>query len=155
MDAMRNVMGELRPQGLDDYGLVAPLRTLASTFSDRTGIRVDIDCHSNPTHVRNTVALAMFRIAQEALNNVAKHSEATVVRISYDEGDGQAVLTITDNGIGIEPTRAKSGWGLLIMRERAEAVGATLTIGGSRSKGMTVAVHYRLPEPNSNADMAA
>src|SRR6267154_2660843 len=76
VDAMRNVMAELRPHALDDYGLPAALRSLATGFSHRTGIQVAFDGDAQGTDLPKPVDLAMFRIAQEALNNVAKHSSA-------------------------------------------------------------------------------
>ena len=108
MDSMRNVMGELRPQGLDEYGVVAPLRSLAASFSERTGVPVAFDAGNSRTRMPRSVELAMFRIAQEALNNIAKHSKAKRVEIRFSNVNGSAVLQVRDDGVGFDPKRAEA-----------------------------------------------
>lgn len=149
VDAIRNVMAELRPHALDDYGLPAALRSLASGFSRRTGIQVAFNGEQSRTDLPKTVDLAMFRIAQEALNNVAKHSSADHVEIAIRRVNGCATLWVSDNGVGFDPKRARSsssdaGWGLLIMRERAEAVGAQFSLKAEPHAGVQVVVEYHI-----------
>ncbi len=125
---IRGVMSELRPPMLDDLGLVDTLHWYGEQFASRTGVSVDMKCdkltHPLPTRIENTI----FRITQESLFNVAKHAQAKVVRISL-ELDGEIVrLIVADDGIGYSPDQLAKpgedhGWGLLIMAERAEAVG--------------------------------
>ena len=93
------------------------------------------------------VDLAMFRIAQEALNNVAKHANAQHVEIAIRRKNGSALLTVSDDGVGFDPQHvdgphADAGWGLLIMRERAEAVGARFTLKAGPNNGVQVLVEY-------------
>jgi PAS domain S-box-containing protein len=147
VDAMRDVMAELRPHALDDYGLPAALRSLATGFSRRTGIQVAFEKEGRGADLPKPVDLAMFRIAQEALNNVAKHANAKRVEIAIRRGNGSAVLSVRDNGVGFDPKsietpRAEAGWGLLIMRERAEAVGAQFTLKAGPNSGVQVLVEY-------------
>jgi signal transduction histidine kinase len=146
VDAMRDVMAELRPSALDDYGLPAALRSLAAGFSRRTGIHVAFEADEPSPNVPKAVDLAMFRIAQEALNNIAKHSSADRVEMAIRRVNGHATLSVRDNGVGIDPKRAASstapGWGLLIMRERAEAVGAAFTLRADPDAGVQVLVEY-------------
>jgi len=147
VDAMRDVMAELRPHALDDYGLPAALRSLATGFSRRTGIQVAFEKEGRGADLPKPVDLAMFRIAQEALNNVAKHANAKRVEIAIRRGNGSAVLSVRDNGVGFDPKsidspRAEAGWGLLIMRERAEAVGAQFTLKAGPESGVEVLVEY-------------
>jgi PAS domain S-box-containing protein len=147
VDAMRDVMAELRPHALDDYGLPAALRSLASGFSRRTGIPVAFEKEGRGAELPKPVDLAMFRIAQEALNNVAKHANAKRVEIAIRRRNGNAVLSVSDNGVGFDPQRiegprAEAGWGLLIMRERAEAVGAQFTLKAGPNSGVQVLVEY-------------
>src|SRR5882672_3143711 len=147
VDAMRDVMAELRPHALDDYGLPAALRSLATGFSRRTGIHVDFEKEGRGADLPKPVDLAMFRIAQEALNNVAKHANAQRVEIAIRRKNGSAVLSVRDDGVGFDPQRvdgprADAGWGLLIMRERAEAVGAHFTLKAGPNNGTQVLVEY-------------
>ncbi len=149
VDAMRNVMAELRPHALDDYGLPAALRTLAASFSRRTGIQVAFQGDAPVTNLPKPVDLAMFRIAQEALNNVAKHSNADHVEIAVKRTNGLATLSVRDNGVGFDPKRVgasdnEAGWGLLIMRERAEAVGADFSLHAEPDAGVQVLVEYHV-----------
>jgi len=144
---MRDVMAELRPHALDDYGLPAALRSLATGFSRRTGIQVAFEKEGRGADLPKPVDLAMFRIAQEALNNVAKHANARRVEIAIRRKNGSAVLSVSDNGIGFDPQRiggprAEAGWGLLIMRERAEAVGAQFSLKAGPNSGVQVVVEY-------------
>jgi signal transduction histidine kinase len=148
VDAMRDVMAELRPSALDDYGLPAALRLLAAGFSRRTGIQVAFEADEPSPNVPKAVDLAMYRIAQEALNNIAKHSSADRVEVAIRRVNGHATLSVRDNGVGIDPKRAGAsnapGWGLLIMRERAESVGAEFTLRAEPDAGVQVLVEYGL-----------
>jgi tripartite-type tricarboxylate transporter receptor subunit TctC/two-component sensor histidine kinase len=143
VDAMRDVMRELRPLVLDDYGLVAALRSLATRFSRRTGIDVVFDGNDSRTSPPKTIDLALFRIAQEALNNVAKHSKANRVEIAFSCANGAATLRVSDEGVGFDPRRIEAsnpGLGLIIMRERAKAVGAKFELKASPGAGVQVLV---------------
>ena len=138
--AMRDVMGELRPQALDDYGLLAALRAHVAAFTARTGIHVAVEKSGEPVVIAKEAELALFRIAQEALNNVAKHSKATAVRMSFGGNGGDAVLALSDDGVGFDPARSGAGWGLIIMRERAESIGARLELDAAPERGVRIAV---------------
>jgi PAS domain S-box-containing protein len=146
VDAIRNLMAELRPHTLDEYGLPAALRALAAGFSKRTGIQVSFDGDPARMGLPKAVDLAMFRIVQEALNNVAKHSNADRVEIAVSRWNGHALLSVRDNGIGFDARKVesseKSGWGLRIMRERAEAVGARFSLKAEPNAGVNVLVEY-------------
>jgi signal transduction histidine kinase len=146
VDAMRDVMAELRPNVLDDYGLPAALRSLAAGFAKRTGIQVAFEADEPSPDVPKRVDLAMFRIAQEALNNIAKHSSADRVEMAIRRVNGHATLSVRDNGVGFDLERTDAstapGWGLLIMRERAEAVGAEFSVRADPDAGVQVLVEY-------------
>jgi PAS domain S-box-containing protein len=139
--AMRDVIGELRPHELDDHGLPAALRVLAAAFEKRTGIRAAIALKA-PERAASSLDLPLYRIAQEALNNVAKHSRAASVQIRYTAGAEGAALEVEDDGVGFEESAppAGSGWGLLTMRERAAAVGASCEIVSRPGRGVLVRV---------------
>jgi two-component system, NarL family, sensor histidine kinase UhpB len=141
-NAVRNVMYELRPPMLDEYGLVASLQWYAKQFTARTGIRAEIrgveDWRCGPD-----VEIALFRIVQEALNNVARHSQAKNVRIELRGTVEETVLTIEDDGRGFDPERdrvKKTGYGLVTMRERAEALGGTFEASSEEGRGTRITV---------------
>src|SRR5688500_17039639 len=94
-------MAELRPPMLDDYGLLPALHWYAKDFSRRTGVEVDVLGNEGADRLPPEMEIALFRIAQEALTNVAKHARATQVEIVLDHSDAQCLMTITDDGIGI------------------------------------------------------
>src|SRR5438876_934120 len=120
-------MAELRPPLLDEYGLGAALGWYAEEFSRRTGIAVALrDGEDAAAGLRPEAAVALFRIAQEALNNVAKHAGARQVRIELAGDAEEIVMRVVDDGAGFDPAAAARGkrWGMKTMRERAEAAGA-------------------------------
>jgi PAS domain S-box-containing protein len=141
---IRQVMADLRPPVLDDYGLLATLRWYAEQFSSRMGLQVTVQsdlesASSLSAHVEN----ALFRIAQEALHNTAKHAQATEVTIGLSASEAAVLLTISDNGSGFqaEDVRDKrASWGLLTMKERAESVGARCFIQSGPEEGTCVVV---------------
>jgi two-component system sensor histidine kinase UhpB len=146
----RDVMAGLRPQSLDDYGLVVALRTLAAGFTKRTGTPVSIRASDAPGRAPRPADLALFRIAQEALNNIAKHAQATRVEIRYTEGGGALSFEIEDNGRGFDRKRleAGGGWGLLIMRERAASIGASFDVDSGPDRGVRLRVALGEPKPD-------
>jgi len=138
---IRDVMGELRPAVLDDYGLLATLHWYAQRFRGRTGLTVVVQGEELTPRPPSAVETALFRIAQEALTNAAKHAKASQVTVTLEPVDGGARLTIADDGVGFDPAaRRQAGWGLMTMRERAEAVGAHLRVESAPGKGTQVVV---------------
>ncbi len=131
IDAIRGVITELRPAALEEFGLVPALRWYGSEFSRRTGIKVTTRAPRRETRLPADTELALFRIAQEALTNAAKHSGGSAVEIRLRHGD-PVVLTVHDDGSGFaipEPHGARAGgFGLTTMRERAEAHGGALRV---------------------------
>jgi len=145
---IRDVMAELRPEVLDDYGLLAALGWYGDRFSHRSGVAAVVEVKDFAQRLPASVETALFRIAQEALTNVAKHARADQVNMTLEEVDGEVRLTIADDGVGFDLTGRRSprkapGWGLLIMRERAEAVGGQLLVESKPRKGTRVVVELR------------
>ena len=133
IDAIRGVMTDLRPPELEEFGLAPALRWYAAEFEHRTGLKAGVDSASGERRLPPQIELALFRIAQEALTNAAKHSGGTSVQVALTESDGRIRLSIEDDGAGFtNPKGARSarrgGWGLPTMRERAEAHGGTLKV---------------------------
>ena len=143
IENVRDVMAELRPPVLDDYGLYAALRNLATKFSKHSGIPVALVGVDLQPRLPSIVETALFRISQEALNNIAKHAQATKVAISLGEDSQRVVLDIADDGVGFDAITAETlqdgpHWGMLTMRERAEAAGITLRLHSAPGAGTRV-----------------
>jgi signal transduction histidine kinase len=144
-ERVRDVMADLRPPALDDYGLVAALRWYGEQFARRTGIAIAVEGEEPIPRLVPRVENALFRIAQEALTNVAKHAHATHAKVAVEVGDGGLRLIVADDGIGFDSVHlaepdAGRGWGLLTMSERAEAVGGHCSIESSPGQGAQVVV---------------
>jgi PAS domain S-box-containing protein len=138
---VRDVMAELRPAALDDYGLTAALRHHVAGLSSRLGIPVAVEGRDPDPRLPAVVETALFRIAQEALNNVAKHARARRVKVALDELNGHVRLSVIDDGAGFEPARRSPDaptYGIVTMNERAEAVGARLRIVSAPGEGTKV-----------------
>ncbi len=148
IESIRNVMMELRPAVLDDYGLTPVLRWYAEQFVKRTGVVTTVLEQGPTRRLPPGVEEALFRIAQEALTNVAKYARAGKVIVTFDTTSNVSRLTIADDGCGFDPSAWKQpakdhGWGLMIMRERAGAVGAELSVESAPGRGTRVIVTFR------------
>lgn len=137
---MRTLLLELRPTALAEMSLSDLLRQLAEGIAGRTRIEIAVnvtDEYELPTEVKT----AVYRIAQEALNNVGKHSKARSAHILLSSIDGEMSLMISDDGIGFDPSANRARHlGLRIMAERAESIKATLNIETSLQQGTLVSV---------------
>ena len=138
----RDLMSELRPPGLDDHGLGVALKIFAGTLEDRLPIAVRIRGVDLELRLPHPIEASLFRIAQEAINNVAKYANARTVEISFVQKLQEVHLMIADDGCGFEATQLlePSGYGLQIMRERAEAVDAELKVDSSPGRGTRISV---------------
>ncbi|HEY1291022.1 MAG TPA: PAS domain S-box protein [Burkholderiales bacterium] len=137
--SIENVMADLRPALLDEYGLPAALAWYGEEYAQRTGIRVAVQAGEAGAGLRPEAAVALFRIAQEALNNAAKHSSAKRITVGLEESGGELVLSVIDDGKGFDPAAAPRGrWGMTTMRERAEAAGGRFSINSVPGNGTTV-----------------
>jgi signal transduction histidine kinase len=141
---MRTLLLELRPAALTDAELSDLLRQLAESITGRARIPVDLEVRG-PGPQPPEVKVALYRIAQEALNNVAKHSGATRAKVSLS-GDGNRIeLIISDNGKGFDVnSTSPSSLGLGIMQERARGIDAQVTIVSHVGQGTTVTVNWQL-----------
>jgi PAS domain S-box-containing protein len=145
MDTIENVMSELRPPMLDDHGLAAALDWHARNFSRRTGIAVAVRGTGPALRPALQVEIALFRIAQEALNNVAKHARAHRVEIALDHANGECLMSVQDDGIGFDGVedasdRPKPRLGMVTMRERAQAVGGRFEVQALPGRGTQLSV---------------
>jgi len=139
---LRTLIYELRPTILDDLGLGAAIRWLVKEVVEPAGIRVDLNLQGLDHRFPHQVETAIFRITQEAFNNLLKHAQASRASVAV-EADGRAVtVTVEDNGRGFDPAnlpaRSGSGLGLLGMRERAELLGGTLEVKSGPNRGTRI-----------------
>jgi signal transduction histidine kinase len=133
MMAVRQVMSDLRPPLLDDYGVYAALEWHARQLEARTGLRIELQGEKFEPRPPAEVETALFRIAQEALTNVVKHAGASGARVALTRDAGRVTLVIEDDGRGMVGTSAandpaRPAWGMAVMRERAMAVGGEMRI---------------------------
>jgi len=144
--SVKNIASELRPGVLDELGLVKSLRSEAREFEGHTGIRCVFKTNATQVKSDRLAAVSIFRIAQAALANVARHAEASRAVIGLMKGKKSLTLTIMDNGKGIDRKLIYGGGslGITSMRERTLALGGTFALAGSRSRGTTLTVRIPL-----------
>ena len=137
LDEVRRISSELRPEMLETLGLASALTELSTSFARVTGIHVERRLAAQLPSLDADVELAVYRIAQESLTNVARHSHATSVTIELESHPASVVLRVADDGDGFAAPPAESG-GLRSMRERAVLIGAALAITSPPAGGVDV-----------------
>jgi signal transduction histidine kinase len=147
IDAVRRISSGLRPEVLDDMGLVAGIGWQAREFQKRTGIRCRIKLPEETTSFASDLSITTFRIFQEILTNVARHSSATRLDVELDNTPERLRLEVADNGVGISEKQANGSrsLGLLGMQERALRLGGAVQITGAHGQGtrVTVSIPHR------------
>ena len=141
---LRGMLSRLRPAALDELGLVPALEDLCESFETRTRIACRFVGDEIPDAMDDATAIALYRTVQEALSNVARHAGATKVevRLRREAGEGaprqgaRLVLTIDDDGRGMERSARRSGFGLLGMQERIAALGGALAFDSAAGRGL-------------------
>ncbi len=143
----------LRPDLLDELGLSAAVARFARDWSAQYGVPVEINAPPASASVSRDVEVTFYRIAQEALNNIAAHAHATRAGLRLEARNDSLELVVTDDGIGFEPTanQGEKGLGLLGMRERASLVGATLEVESAPASGTRVSLRYPRPAAAGSA----
>ncbi len=152
---LQRLIADLRPSHLDDLGLPAALRWYAGEIETRTGMPVVLEVRGPTRPISAPVKIALFRVAQEALNNAVKHAGPTEVCMELDFGEKEVSLSLRDNGIGFDPQQKdggrRSSWGLIGMRERASLLGGEFHIESAPGRGTLVRV--RIPYQTNNYGM--
>ena len=147
--AVRRIAHDLRPPALDHLGLAAAIEFEAAAVARRTGMRCRVSSLPHGSHLDHAHATAAFRVFQEAMTNIARHANASTVRIRLSEARRTFTMEIQDDGRGItkaEMSRASS-IGLLSMREAVEPLGGAITVTGRRGRGTQVVVRFPLRAP--------
>ena len=146
---MREIATALRPAVLDDFGLPGAMRSHAREFMSDAHIACELELPDENRACDGARATAVFRIFQEALTNVAKHAQATLVVVRLHVDDGWITLEVTDDGRGIPPAGAptSSSLGVLGMRERARLFGGTVDLRDAPGGGTTLLAKIPCPDP--------
>jgi len=144
LQSVRDLSQLLHPSTLDDFGLPDTLRTHLKRFSERTGIRSQLIA-ALPDRLPRDVEASLYRIIQEAMNNIARHSGANACTVTINTVDSQLFLVVEDNGCGVKTSSRGHGLGLIAMRERARAQGGTFVLEVPPSGGTRVVVSMRIP----------
>ncbi len=149
LEEVRRIAQELRPAMLEHLGLVSALTELASQFSRRLGIPVDRRFGADLPPLSDEVELAIYRVAQESLTNIARHAHASRAALSLERGTRSVVLRVSDDGTGFDEAVATAGGhgGVRGMRERAMLVGGALAVRSGTSGGTEI----RLEAPSEES----
>ena len=147
LQSVRDLSQLLHPSTLDDFGLPDTLDTYLKRFTERTGIRAQLLAEL-PDRLPHDIESSLYRIVQEAMNNIARHSGASACTVTIDTVGSQLLLIVEDNGCGVKASRGH-GLGLIAMRERAQAQGGSFAIEAPASGGTRVVVtmHVRASDP--------
>lgn len=153
LDELRGVCSELRPPMLDTLGLAAALRSLAEEWSAQTGLPVHLDLppQSNLPVLPAEVAVNLYRVAQEALSNIAHHAQARRVDLQLEGEKGGLALSIADDGRGfvlprdINALAARGHFGLVGLQERVNLIGGNLLVESAPGRGTRIRVEWRPP----------
>lgn len=149
---VRKIIYDLRPMALDDLGLIPAVTRYIEEFVERFGIKIDFLPSQTKTRLPNTLEVAIFRIIQEALQNVQKHSEGKKVKIDLNIKDTEVNLYIEDDGKGFKVSKVladkdRDGYGLLGMRERVELLNGQFNILSESGKGTSISINIPIQSP--------
>lgn|GEM_PF-361691 len=148
-DRIRHLSHELRPAMLDQLGLVPALKFLAASMEERSGLRIAIQADLNDD-LPSRVAITLYRIVQEALTNIRRHAKASTVHIRIRKEKNAIRCSISDDGIGFDPETTMRGClpglGLIGIRERIQALGGSLQIRSTNSRGTRLEITAPLQE---------
>jgi two-component system sensor histidine kinase UhpB len=146
LDDIRRLTRDLRPEALDDLGLVNALIALTSRASRQGGLRIEREFSSKLPPLSTEFELVIYRVAQEALTNVLRHAEASRCTVSLKHMDGRIELSVNDDGRGMPARLDDETIGIEGMRERALLGGGTLLIESPPGQGTTVVLKLPVEE---------
>jgi two-component system sensor histidine kinase UhpB len=136
MDELLNLARQLRPTALDDHGLVPAIEAQVQSFGERSGIQARLETSGDPTFLDEEKQTVIYRVAQEALANAARHAHAQTVNLALHIAGEAAELRLRDDGVGFDPLASRQdGLGLDGMVERARLVGGELDLRSSPGAG--------------------
>jgi two-component system, NarL family, sensor kinase len=147
---IRTISFVLHPLLLDEAGLEPALRSFANGFAERSGIPVKVKIKRAFGPLSKEMDIALFRVVQEALTNIHRHSKSPIAKITLERGNGKVRVTVEDRGVGMPPASAATGWnppmgiGIAGMRERVKQLGGILDIQSKPGRGTTISVELPL-----------
>jgi signal transduction histidine kinase len=150
IEELRALISELRPATLDQLGLVAALEDLAERVRHSAEIELATDLEVDAERLDPEIETAVYRLVQEALNNVAKHAEAGRVQLQISSEESRLAVLVSDDGNGFDPRGETGGFGLAGMRERIELVGGELQVDSTPGSGTRVMASVPLPAPEDS-----
>ncbi len=145
VEEVREIARGLRPEALDDFGLRSALVSLGSVFAEQSRVRLVSRLERDLPEMDRDDELVVYRVAQESLTNVARHAGASRAEVVLERCDGAVVLSVRDDGRGIDPADARDGVGVRGMRERALLVGGSLDITALAPHGTEVRLALPVP----------
>jgi two-component system sensor histidine kinase UhpB len=157
LDNLRKEIAGLRPSILDDLGLAPAIRWYARSRLEEAGVRVDFQAPEEPLKLPAEISVTLFRAAQEAINNITRHAQASQAKIVLKEMDGEVYLRVEDDGQGFilpsEPDAPnRQHWGLLGLRERVSLAGGWLNLVSEPGQGVLIEIHLPLLAQDEDAD---
>jgi len=150
VNAVRDLALLLRPSILDDLGLTAAIQWQAREVSRRTGLAVKVSAGAEADNLPEDLSICLYRVTQEALQNVARHAQAKTVHVELKQNLDRLVLSVHDDGIGFDAENVR-GLGTVGMEERLRQIGGVLRVRSQPGKGATVVAEVAIPSPGRSA----
>jgi signal transduction histidine kinase len=151
---VRDLALGLRPSMLDDFGLQPALEWHVRDFTRRSGLAVDLEVSGDLVNLPDAYRTCVYRVTQEALTNCVRHASATRVAILVSGDPHRIEVTVTDDGVGLEPERRRAGLGLRGIEERVRDLHGTVSIDSGEGKGTTLRIKLPLARPAHPAEVA-
>jgi len=147
---VRKVIYDLRPMSLDDLGLIPTLKKYINKFEKQTDLEVVLKIRGKRKSLPSSYQITIFRLIQEALNNIYKHAQATTSKVCIEYSKEQLNLLIIDDGRGFNKEEVSSDkFGLVSMRERCELVGGSIKIDSKKNRGTKIKITIPFSEEDS------
>lgn len=153
---IRRIIFDLRPMAIDDLGLVAALRGILDVFREQNGLFTELSVLGEERRIEDHIEIGVFRVVQEALNNVVKHAHASTIRVRVEFAPSAVAVLVEDDGQGFDQTGEEEPaghFGLLGMRERLQLIEGTMTIKSSRGQGTKVLITVPLPKADERISL--
>lgn len=150
LDEIRRIVWDMQPEQIEKASLVEAVEELAARWSAENGVLVKMNVTGAPRSLPASAETALLRISQEAMHNINKHAQAKKVNITFSFMEDMFVMDIADDGLGFDPSKTSTGFGLKTMRGRIEELGGILTIESEPGGGTAIAVSLPIRENNDD-----